>query len=345
MQNPLANAGDVLHGKGQRLEILHEARPPDPGHAHVDQHAADVRREGGEDIEVRCQFATQPVHHHDGLEEQPQVGGQGDAIAGSHLHQIPHELWCLKVPQRQAAILVHRAVDITLQLLQIDLLRDRPHAQEMPDQAHCIALLDQGVGLNDIQPVRLGDIANHAEVHGADHFIRQPSLKGGRSMRDQEIAWMRVGVEESVDQHLLDNQPGGLLGYLAAVVSISIQRLQIVDLDAVDTLQDQHPLGEILPMHPRDEQVVLPREVGTKTVGVEDFPAVVQFVVQSMRELRDDLDRVIQLPPWSALGEARQVCENVKVGVHGPGNTRTLDLQDDVAAIFQSGSVHLSDGG
>ena len=98
---------------------------------------------------------------------------------------------------------------------------------------------------------------------------------------------MGVGMEVTIDQHFLDDGPGGVRGNAIAVIPCGIQRRVVVDLDAGDALLDQHPAGGVLPVDLGDARGILPWQSlpGTGPRSRRLAP-IVQFASQRFGEPR-----------------------------------------------------------
>ena len=93
----------------------------------------------------------------------------------------------------------------------------------------------------------------------------------------EEVARMRVSVEEAVLKDLLQVGLKEPLGDRGAIDSSGGDGVIVSDLDCKDIFQGQHPPGGIVPVDPGDVEVRLPGKVGPEAVSVAPLAAVIQF--------------------------------------------------------------------
>ena len=159
---------------------------------------------------------------------------------------------------------------------------------------------------------------------------------------DEEVARMRVGMEEAVVEDLRGVVVEDLLADLLQVVAGSPQPVGRQDGDAVDVLHDQHVLATEFRVHVRavDERHVLvqPREL----LEVRRLALEVRLLEERGPQL---LHHVAQVEHLVVLHEARRLARHhahdVDVERHGGLHAGTLDLHRHDVAVREARLVHL----
>lgn len=88
-------------------------------------------------------------------------------------------------------------------------------------------------------------------VEGADDAAvdADPERILGVLIGDEDVAWVHVGVEEAVAEHLGEEHLHPALGQQLHVGAVSLQRCDVGDRNAVDPLHHQHLLAAVLGEH------------------------------------------------------------------------------------------------
>ncbi|MBI5105850.1 MAG: response regulator, partial [Solirubrobacterales bacterium] len=183
-------------------------------------------------------------------------------------------------------------------------------------------------------PQLVVDLADHAEVDQPDDAARL----------DEEVAGMRIGVEEPILEHHLGDDPRRTLGQRMAVDPGSVQRVQVGDVEPPDPLERQHPRRRGVPVNARDVHVGIAREVRSEALGVAPFAEVVDLRPEGVRELLGDTDDVVARrsapPPVRA---SREVEQDLEVAVDLLHDARPPDLDDDLGPVLQHRRMGLAD--
>ena len=82
----------------------------------------------------------------------------------------------------------------------------------------------------------VGDLAHHPEVDERERQSRRDPRPPGQR-RDEDVAGVRVGVEEAVDEELVEHHRRELGGDLGRVDPRGAERVEVVDLDRGDVLR------------------------------------------------------------------------------------------------------------
>ena len=153
---------------------------------------------------------------------------------------------------------------------------------------------------------------------------------------------MRVGVEEAVDEDLLDDRPHERRPELARVEAGIAERLGIGDLDAVDELHRQHAAGRQLLVHDRDVDLLELRHRVGEPSGVIGLVPVVELLEDAGRELADDLPDAHPTSDGEALlGRLRQLLHDAEVCLGLGDDLGPLDLDRDERPVGERGAVDL----
>ena len=181
----------------------------------------------------------------------------------------------------------------------------------------------------------LVDVPDHAEIDQGDAPVGF----------DEEVARVRVGVEEAVPEHHLGHRTGRAGRQGRTVGPGGIEPRQVVDLQPVHPLQGQHPGGGGLPEDPGDTDGVVVGEVRRETFGVASFGEVVQFRPQRGGELLGNAGQVVVgggLP--MAAGPGGHVLQDLQVFLDLCGDPGSTRLDHDLGAVGQAGRMGLPQG-
>ena len=161
---------------------------------------------------------------------------------------------------------------------------------------------------------------------------------------DEEVARMRVGMHEVVDEDLFQVGVVQLPRQLRTADAGGVDGGKVVDLDAGHVFQGQHAAGGVLPENIRDVDAGIVREVGGKTVSVVPFGDEIQLGAGGGRELGVELiqvdaacDRAIPLQPAQCQPDRRQV------GGNQPLDSGALHLDHHLRPVHQTGAMHLGE--
>ena len=86
---------------------------------------------------------------------------------------------------------------------------------------------------------------------------------------------MRIGMEEAVGEDHLEHHAGAAIGDPGSVDPSGIQCREIIDLDAADALQREHPGRGLFPEHAWKVHRVVTSKVRDEPLGV---PALAQVI-------------------------------------------------------------------
>ena len=94
-----------------------------------------------------------------------------------------------------------------------------------------ILAAETGEQRGEVLLCRPTDLPDHAEVDEADPAARF----------DEQVARVRVGVEEPVLEDHVGGEPGGAGSERGPVDPCGVERVEVADLDALQPLQGEHP--------------------------------------------------------------------------------------------------------
>ncbi len=186
------------------------------------------------------------------------------------------------------------------------------------------------------------------------HFGRQPTHHaqidqtedGGRwRAGDEDVAWVRIGVEEAVLEDHLDDHPDARLRDARALMTVIPDRL--IDLGAREELEREHLLRRRLPVHLREAHARMPVEVLRELDGVVGLLLEVELAGDRAVELIDEPDRRVEARFGNGpLHQRRERVEDLHVARNRDARAWTLDLDDHLARaalVAQDGAVYLAD--
>ena len=183
-----------------------------------------------------------------------------------------------------------------------------------------------------------------ARTHGADHAEVDDADPPARL--DEEVARMRIGMEEAVPEHHLQHHPGAVHRHLPAVDAGAVQGREVVHLDAVDPLEGKHAARRLLPEDAREIEGVVVRKVLREPLRIAALLEVIGLGAKRLGELVHQADDVILLGHGPApAGRRCQVAKDLQVLVDLRDDTGSLHLDDDAGAVGEGGRVDLADRG
>jgi hypothetical protein len=178
--------------------------------------------------------------------------------------------------------------------------------------------------------------AHHAEVDQGDRAIRA----------DEEVARVRVGVEETELEHLAQHDAHGVPGQRPAVYSSFFQGRYVGNLDPLHAFDGQDAVGSELPVDARDGDPRIAGKIPPEALGVVRLPAVVQLVAQCVGELVHQRGEVVVAPESRVRrGPLGHLEENLQIALDLFGDAGPLDLDDHRLPVLRLGGVSLADGG
>ena len=196
-------------------------------------------------------------------------------------------------------------------------------------------LLDDGdEEIGDLAPRVVAELAAATEV-GEGH-----AAVGQR----EEVARVRVGVEEAVHEDLLVVADDALVRRRLAVDMGAVELVEPVERDADDSLLGQHGRGRAVPVDRREVDVGVIGERRAETLAVAGLVDVVALLVDCARELVDQADEVVLAPEvGAALNAPRLRAKDVEVGLDDLVDVGALHLHGHRRAVEHDCHVHLAD--
>ena len=165
---------------------------------------------------------------------------------------------------------------------------------------------------------------------------------------DEDVARVHVGVEERVVEHLREEQRHAVARQLLDVEARFLQALDLADRNAVHALHHQHVVGAVVEVHLGHDEQLRAGEVAAQLRGIRRLAHHVEFVVQVLVELGDDVARTqaLAVAP-QPLDQQRAGLQQRQILVDRAQHVRTQDLDGDLLAgvrsVLQDGEVDLRD--
>ncbi len=157
---------------------------------------------------------------------------------------------------------------------------------------------------------------------------------------------MWIGVEETIEQHFLDDHPGSVGRNDLAIMSRGIDGLHLVDLDPLYVLHHQKPLSRVIPVHFGNVDPWLIGEIAAKAIRVASLGYVIQFSIQRVSEVLGNFLKVVHIAEGRmSLGVFSKVVDDLKIGMQRSQDVRTLYFQRDTLVRGQSREMNLREGG
>ncbi len=183
-----------------------------------------------------------------------------------------------------------------------------------------------------------GQAADDAAVDG--NVLRRPRV----DRADENVAGVHVGMEEAVAKNLREEDFHAALGEQFHVGALIRQAGHVGDLQAVDTLHDQHFRAAPVPVDLWHVKQVGAFEVASQLAGVGRFTQQVEFVVDGLFIIHHHLHRVQQAGIGRhALGGAGQNEQPRQVLTDDRLEAGAYHFDHDFFTGLQAGGMHLSD--
>jgi hypothetical protein len=173
---------------------------------------------------------------------------------------------------------------------QLEVRTGQQHVQDLEalDQACAVLRSDGDGGLTQAGAQILGHTANHAEVDERQLPLAVAGPVGPFERSHEQVARMRVGVEETVLQDLLHVGAQQRLRDLRPVDPGCGDRLVVAQLDGRDVFEGQHPACREVPDHTRYVHARTGDEVRAEGLGVAALGEVVDLGPRGRGELVDE---------------------------------------------------------
>ncbi len=182
--------------------------------------------------------------------------------------------------------------------------------------------------------VLLGEAAGLPEIDEADPV----------RLEDEDVGRVRVGVEEAVAEDHRHPRLGQNLGEPAALLGRPAEHLEVGELGAVEVLEREHARSRVGPVDPRDPDMRVTGEVLAERLRVARLEPVVELLSNRAREFVHERLGVDEVERAHALlREPSGLVHQVQVALDLAVGPRTLNLDDDVAAVRKRRPVDLAD--
>src|SRR5579871_2937091 len=160
----------------------------------------------------------------------------------------------------------------------------------------------------------------------------------------EEVAGVRVGMEEPVVQHLHERDMRAALREDVAVDPGCVECREVVDLDAMNVLHREDGVGAELPEDLRYVQARVIDEFGRDALGVLALPGQIELVSEGKPELIDEPLEVELLAKVRAVGkEPRHLAENREVLLDERLDSRPANFDDNRLSAGKNRAVNLGD--
>jgi len=234
---------------------------------------------------------------------------------------------------RDIAVFLQDAINELDERLDVVGQRNEPHIHQRAHQSQAVAVNNGAESSPQPVALRPRDAVHHAEIH-------QDDLRTGC---DKDVAGVRVAVEQPVaEEHLSIGLCKGARDLLP-VDALPVDLVEIGDLDAGEIFKRQDLGCGERPVHERDPDLRIVREVPGKGLGVLALLEIVQLFQDDPRELGID-----HVDIDMAVDHAKNADDELK-SAHVRGDhvidARILDLDHDAVAVAQAGAVHLAKRG
>jgi hypothetical protein len=167
----------------------------------------------------------------------------------------------------------------------------------------------------------------------------------GRKRADEQVARVRIGVHERMDEDLLHVDPVERPRHLRARDPRPFERREVADLQIADVLQGERAAGAPVPEHLGDTDALVVREVLGEALGVAPLGREIELgagrvpdLLGQPVEVHPEADAARHLEQADGEGGGREV------GLHQHVDARPEHFDHDLLPRGQARPVHLGEG-
>ena len=219
-------------------------------------------------------------------------------------------------------------------------LVERPHRRAQRHEAVADALdvdlldrIDEPEEVDSLLGVELPDKAE----------VEEDDLLGRRV--GQDVARVRIAVEEAVHQHLLDHRADEHRAERRRIEACLAQLIRLRDLDPVDELHGDDPLSGQVVVDGRDVDLGEAGHAVREAPRMVSLVPVVELLEDACRELVDDAaEPDLAGHRDAAFGDRRQLLHDAEVGLRLGLDPGPLDLDCHERPVMQRRLVDLRGG-
>ena len=174
--------------------------------------------------------------------------------------------------------------------------------------------------------------------------MRGPGRAAIQNSLREQVAGMRIGVEESIDQKLLKVGLEEFAGHILTRDSCRCEPVEVSDFDVFDVLERKHAPGAYAFEHPRHQHPWIAGEIAGEGFGAVGFALIVQFGQHAFREFPRERIEIGPLPDrWVTFQPARDGFQRAQVDGDDLVETGPLHLDHNPFARFpDQGAVGLA---
>jgi len=124
-------------------------------------------------------------------------------------HYFFHDFPGTNVIKREGIIFIEKATNIAGQPGSIHFSTCSAHPDELVHDSISVQRNSDKIESNEIEAIPILQVANHPEIHSANHLPRQHIV----------ITRMSISVKKTIFQHFLDNDTCAMQGYTMSVIT------------------------------------------------------------------------------------------------------------------------------
>ena len=221
-------------------------------------------------VEIRVQAAAQAFEGDEGLDQQRQVAGQSQVVRAQDGGHVSQHAAQTELRQRHTVVLVDKGFDFGLERIDVGATAVAGPVEQHIGHRLRVAL-HQAQQQGQQFPAALDrEAAHHAEVDEGDAVVRQI----------EDVAGVRVGVEQAVFHNHLEHGLGAALRQQLAVIAALFELFQMVARDTRDEVLHIHAFAGVVPVHPGNHDPGHPGHVFGDALGVAAFAGQIEFALQ-----------------------------------------------------------------
>jgi hypothetical protein len=238
--------------------------------------------------------------HRERFDEKAQFGGKRQTPAAEQAREIGENVAEAILAERKPEVSFGEVLELAAQCWPISLV---------PDDSQSAQAINEGIEVvTDKGEQRIDEFGAHVGIDSTDHseVVDDEPTVG----ENGEIARVRVGVKEAMNEDTVENETSRSQRECVAVDASTVELLDAIDRDTIDSAQRENRLGGSVPKNAGNDDIWPINEQGAEAIGVASFPPVVEFAADRPGELVEETNEIVVASEWAVpTGELGDLAE------------------------------------
>jgi len=270
------------------LEHAGHLREPRLGVIALHEQAAHVRFCDKKWLKRGIQPLSDSLMHRERFDEKAQFGGKRQTPAAHQAREVGDNFAEAILTERKPVVSFGEMLEFAAQCWSISLVPDDPESPQAIDE-RIEVVTDEG-------QQRIGEFGAHEGIDSTDHseVVDDEPTVG----ENGEIARMRVGVKEAMNEDTVEDETSRLQRECVAIDASAVEFLDAIDRDTIDSAQRENRLGGAVPKDAGNDDIWPINEKGPEAIGVASFSPVVEFAAYGPGELVEETNEIVVAGGW-----------------------------------------------